>query len=78
MHSGVEHGMCCFFVSSHIFQRTSVIWDFLFAHTFPIGTASANSVESDHGCTARIYFDNAYDNVMLRLYKVTLKSQNPC
>ena len=22
-----------------------------------------NSVESDHGCTSRIYFDNAGDNV---------------
>ena len=34
-----------------------------------------NSVESDHGCTSRIYFDNAGDNVMLTLYNVTLTSQ---
>ena len=32
-----------------------------------IGTASANSVESDLGCTSRIYFDN-----------VTLTYQKPC
>ena len=30
-----------------------------------------NSVESDHGCTSRIYFDNVGDNV-------TLTSQKPC
>ena len=24
-----------------------------------------NSVESDHGCTLRIYFDNAGDNVII-------------
>ena len=38
-----------------------------------IGTAlanSENSVELDHGCTSRIYFDNAGDNV-------TLTSQKP-
>ena len=37
-----------------------------------------SSVESDHGCTLRIYFDNAGDNVMLTLYNVMLKSQKPC
>ena len=45
------------------------------------GTASAiarNSVESDHGCISRIYFDNAGDNVTLTLYTVTLMSQKPC
>ena len=36
-----------------------------------------NSVESDHGCTSRIYFDNAGDNVTLTLYNVTLTSQKP-
>ena len=36
-----------------------------------------NSVESDHGCTSRIYFDNAGDNVTLTLYNVTLMSQKP-
>ena len=30
-----------------------------------------NSMESDHGCTSRIFFDNAGDNV-------TLTSQKPC
>ena len=43
-----------------------------------IGTASANSVESDHGCRSRIYFDNVGDNETLTLYKVTLTSQKPC
>ena len=33
-----------------------------------------NSVESDLGCTSRIYFDN----VTLTLYSVTLTSQKPC
>ena len=44
-----------------------------------------NSVESDHGCTSRVYFDNAGDNVTLTLYNVTLTlynvtltSQKPC
>ena len=36
-----------------------------------------NSVVSDHGCTSSIYFDNACDNVTLRLYNVTLTSQKP-
>ena len=34
-----------------------------------------NSVESDHGCTSRIYFDNADDDVPLTLYNVPLTSQ---
>ena len=37
-----------------------------------------NSVESDHGCTSRIYFDNVDDNVTLTLYNVTLASHKPC
>ena len=37
-----------------------------------------NSVESDHGCTSMIYFDNAGDNLSLTLYNVTLTSQKPC
>ena len=37
-----------------------------------------NSVESDHGCTSGIYFDNAGDAVTLTLYNVTLTSQKPC
>ena len=36
------------------------------------GTASTNSMESDLGCTSRIYFDN----VTLTLHNVTLTSQN--
>ena len=35
--------------------------------TNAIGTASANSVESDNGCTSMVYFDNAGDNVTLTL-----------
>ena len=38
-----------------------------------IGTASANSVESDHGCTSRIYFDS----VTLMLLNVTMTLQKP-
>ena len=37
-----------------------------------------NSMESDHGCTSRIYFDNADDNVTLTLYNVMLTSHNSC
>ena len=37
-----------------------------------------NSVESDHGCISRIFFDNADDNVMLTSYNVTLTSKKPC
>ena len=37
-----------------------------------------NSVKLDHGCTLRIYIDNAGDNVTLMLYNVTLTSQKPC
>ena len=37
-----------------------------------------NSVASDHGCTSRIYFDNAGDNMTLTLYNVTLTSRKPC
>ena len=43
-----------------------------------IGQIPRNSMESDHGCTSRIYFDNAGDIVTLMLYKVTLTSQKPC
>ena len=32
-----------------------------------IGTATANSAKSDHGCTPRIFFDNAGNNVTLTL-----------
>ena len=37
-----------------------------------------NSVESDQGCTSRIYFENAGDNKTLTLYNVTRTSQKPC
>ena len=43
-----------------------------------IGTAMDNSMESDHGCTSRICFDHAGDNVMLTFNNVTLTSQKPC
>ena len=46
-----------------------------------MGTALAipqNSMESDHGCTSRIYSDNASDNMTLTLYNVTLTSWKPC
>ena len=36
-----------------------------------------NAVESDHGCTSRIHFDNAGDNMTLTLYNVTLTSRKP-
>ena len=36
-----------------------------------------NSMESDHGCTLRIYFNNANDNMTLTLYNVTLTSRKP-
>ena len=39
-----------------------------------IGTVSVNSVESDLGCTSRIYFDN----MMPMLHNVTLMAQEPC
>ena len=35
---------------------------------------SRNFVESDHGCTSSIFYDNAGDNVALTLYNVTLMS----
>ena len=37
-----------------------------------------NSVESDHKCTSRIYFDNLGDNATLTLYNVMVTSQLPC
>ena len=37
-----------------------------------------NSVESEHGRTSRLYFDNAGANVTLTLHNVTLTSQKPC
>ena len=47
---------------------------FIFKHTVSsIGTASANSVESDLGCTPRVYFDY----VMLTSHYVMVTSQKP-
>ena len=37
-----------------------------------------SSVESDHDCTLRIYFDNAGANGTLTLYNVTLTAQKTC
>ena len=34
------------------------------------------SAESDHGCTSRIYFDNADDNVTLTLHVRRLRQRN--
>ena len=47
------------------------------------GSLSSQNIEkqqitSDHGCTSRIYFDNAGDHVTLTLDNVTLTSQKPC
>ena len=39
---------------------------------------SRNSLESDHGCASRIYFDNAGDNETQTLYNMTLTSRKPC
>ena len=60
-------------VSENIHSQTSLAWGSrAYWHLKgSIRTASANSVESDHGCTSRIYFDKAGDNV-------TLTSQKPC
>ena len=35
-----------------------------------------NSLEPDHGCTSKVYFDNADDNVALMLYNVALMLYN--
>ena len=67
--------VCTGAVLSHTNEKTNIM-----AVCDPIGTASANpqnSVESDHGCRSRIYFDNAGDNVTLTLYNVTLTSHKP-
>ena len=40
----------------------------------PIGIALVNYVESDLGCTSRIYFDN----MTLTLHNMTLTSWKPC
>ena len=42
------------------------------------GSILRNSVESDHRCTSKIYFDNAGDNVTLTFYNMMLMSQKPC
>ena len=42
----------------------------IYTYELPIGIPR-NSMESDRGCTSRIYFDNAGENV-------TLASQKPC
>ena len=53
--------------------------------SFIVLVFSRNSVESDHECTSRIYFDNVGDtvtltlyNMALALYSATLTSQKPC
>ena len=66
-----------------IFTQTKHLHVCVLVHISEIGTLSElprpiprNSVESDHGCTSRIYFDNAGDNVTLALNNATLTSQN--
>ena len=46
----------------------------LSTHASTIGTTSANSLDSDLGCTLRVNFDN----VTLMSHKVALRSQKPC
>ena len=36
-----------------------------------------NSVETDHGCMSKLFFDKVGDNVTLTLYNVTMTSQKP-
>ena len=43
-----------------------------------VGRFRGLTVESDHGCTSRIFLDNARNNVTQTLYNVTLMSQKPC
>ena len=50
----------------------------IFVRVYQSELSRPNSVESDHGCTMRIYFDNTGENVMLTWYNVTLTSQKPC
>ena len=70
------HMVCCKWncstdkkkTSSHTVKAARVVPN---GHTsnlpYAIGTASAHSLESDLGCTSRVYFDN-----------LTLTSQKPC
>ena len=51
----------------------SLSYSFCLIIMISIGTASANSVESDYGWTSRIYFDY----VTLTLHNVKLTSQKP-
>ena len=59
------------FIIAYIFEDKRILAGDINSLTLPvvnaIGTDLANSVESDLGCTSRIYFDN-----------VTLTSQKPC
>ena len=55
--------MCFFFFNILLFANLVTAQD----KTNQIETTSANSVESDLGCTSRVYFDN-----------VTLTSEKPC
>ena len=63
--------------SFDFFFHIKVVWVVVVQSELP-QPIPRNSVESDNGCTSRIYFDNADDNVMLTLYNVTLTSQKPC
>ena len=61
----------------HCFRFCLFLADLQFQSELP-WPIPQKSVESDHGCTSRIFFDYAGDNVTLTLYKVTLTSQTPC
>ena len=51
----IDTGFISHFQSELIFALMCLMY---MSRTIPIGTASANSVESNLGCTSRIYFDN--------------------
>ena len=85
-HMGIESNICAQVLSnllnslqkmmkslakaSHIFLEL-VIHELLCQSELP-RPIPRNFMELDHICTSRIYFDNVGDNVMLKLYNVTL------
>ena len=79
--SGHEHFSTKYILSNYsCFTKTA---DWVYSRLVKYGSVTQTelprpipwiSVESDLGCTLRIYFDN----VMLTLHNVTLTSQKPC
>ena len=66
-------------------EETKVAKEALMEAHMEIEVRDRPIMESDHGCTSRIYFDYAADNVTLTIYNVmlmlfngTLTSQKPC